>query len=299
MLPLESVPNVSEGRDAAVLSEVADAFSEHARLLDLHSDVDHHRSVLTLVGDDDGIVASLVAGVAKAIELIDLRRHDGVYPRVGAADVVPVVPLVPEDMERAKRAALAVAERVAEELRIPAFLYGAAGGGRRPAFFRAGGTEALQQRLDSGELSADYGPSRLHSTGGAVIVGARPPLIAFNVDLATDDVEIARSIAAAVRESGGGFSGVRALGLALPRSCRVQVSMNVEDWEAAPLHDVVARIEAEARVRGTVLAGSELVGLMPAGAALRAAAPALGLVELGPARILELRLLEAEAVDGS
>jgi glutamate formiminotransferase len=196
-------------------------------------------------------------------------------------------------MDRAKRAAVAVAERVAGELDVPVFLYGAVGGGRRPASFRAGGPAALQQRLESGELKVDYGPSSLHPSGGAVLVGARPPLIAFNVDLATDDVEVARAIAAGIRESGGGFSGVRALGLALPRAGRVQVSMNVEDWQAAPLHEVVARIEAEARARGVALAGSELVGLMPAGAALKAAAPALGLTELGPARVLELRLLES------
>jgi glutamate formiminotransferase len=293
VLPLESVPNVSEGRDGAVVAEVVDAFTRHARLLDVHSDVDHHRSVFTLVGDDEGIVASLVAGVAKALELIDLRRHDGVHPRVGAADVVPVVPIVPEDMDRARRVAVAVGQRVGSELGVPVLLYGAVGGGRRPAFFRTGGPAALQRRIDSGELKADYGPSMLHPSGGAVLIGARPPLVAFNVDLATDDLEVARAIAGVVRESGGGFSGVRALGLALPRSGRVQVSMNVEDWQASPLHELVARIETEARARGVDVAGSELVGLMPAGAALKAAAPALGLGELGPARVLELRLLES------
>jgi glutamate formiminotransferase len=292
VLPLESVPNVSEGRDAAVVGALADAFSRRSRLLDVHSDADHHRTVLTLVGDDEGIVESIVAGVAKALELIDLRRHDGVHPRVGAADVVPVVPLVPGDMSRAQRAAVEAGQRVGAELGVPVFLYGAVGAGRRPAFFRAGGPTALQGRIDAGELTPDYGPPRLHPSAGAVLVGARPPLVAFNVDLATDDVEIARAIAAVVRESGGGFAGVRALGLALPRSGRVQVSMNVEDWRAAPLHELVARIAAEADARGVALAGSELVGLLPAGAALAAAAPVLGLSELGPARVLELRLLE-------
>jgi glutamate formiminotransferase len=241
-------------------------------------------------------VDSLVAGVAAAVELIDLRGHDGVHPRVGAADVVPVVPIVTEDLERAVQAALSVAARVGGELGVPVFLYGAAGSGRRPAFFRAGGTEALQRRIDAGELTPDYGPSRLHPSGGAVLVGARPPLVAFNVDLETRDVEVARAVADVVRETGGGFPGLRALGLALPRSQRVQVSMNVEDWKAAPLHEIVARIQAEAERHGVAVAGSELVGLMPAGAALAAAAPALGLTELGLARVLELRLLEA--VDG-
>ena len=294
MLPLEAVPNVSEGRDAAAIASLADAFSQSARLLDVHSDEDHHRTVFTLVGEDDALVESLLAGVRRARDLIDLSRHDGVHPRVGAADVVPLVPVVPEDMERAKRAALALAERVGEELELPVFLYGAVGGGRRPAFFRIGGPEALQQRVEDGELRPDFGPSGLHARAGAVLVGARPPLVAFNVELATADVEVARAVAAVVREAaGGGFPGVRALGLRLPRSGRVQVSMNVEDWRAAPLHEVVARIEAEARARGVEVVRGELVGLLPAGAALGAAAPALKLDELGPARVLELRLLEA------
>jgi glutamate formiminotransferase len=293
VLPLEAVPNVSEGRDAAAIASLADAFSQSARLLDVHSDEDHHRTVFTLVGEDDALVESLLAGVRRARELIDLSVHDGVHPRVGAADVVPLVPVVPEDMERAKRAALALAERVGEELELPVFLYGAVGGGRRPAFYRIGGPEALQQRVENGELRPDFGPSALHARAGAVLVGARPPLVAFNVELATADVEVARAVAAVVREAGGGFTGVRALGLRLPRSGRVQVSMNVEDWRAAPLHEVVACIEAEARARGVEVVGGELVGLLPAGAALGAAAPALRLKELGPARVLELRLLEA------
>jgi glutamate formiminotransferase / 5-formyltetrahydrofolate cyclo-ligase len=293
VLPLEAVPNVSEGRDAAAIASLADAFSQSARLLDVHSDEDHHRTVFTLVGEDDDLVESLFAGVRRARELIDLSLHDGVHPRVGAADVVPLVPVVPEDMERAKRAALALAERVGEELELPVFLYGAVGGGRRPAFFRIGGPEALQQRVEDGELRPDFGPSALDARAGAVLVGARPPLVAFNVELATADVEVARALAAVVREAGGGFPGVRALGLRLPRSGRVQVSLNVEDWRAAPLHEVVARIEAEARARGVEVVGGELVGLLPAGAALGAAAPALRLDELGPARVLELRLLDA------
>ena len=293
MLPLESVPNVSEGRDAKVIDELARRFSGRAQLLDVHSDVDHHRSVFTLVAADEEMVESLVEGIAAAVELVDLRTHDGVHPRVGAADVVPVVPIAPEDLERAKRAAVAVAERVGSELGVPAFLYGAVGGGRRPAFFRAGGPEALQQRIDAGEVTPDFGPAKLHETAGAVLVGARPPLVAFNVDLATGDVEVARAIAAVVREAGGGFPGVRALGLALPRSERVQVSMNVEDWRLTPLRELVARIAAEAERRGVATVGSELVGLIPAGAVLEAAAPALGLTELGPARVLELRLLES------
>jgi glutamate formiminotransferase len=293
VLPLEAVPNVSEGRDEAAVEELARAFSSRVHLLDVHSDPDHHRSVFTLAGDDPLLVDSLVIGIGRARELIDLRRHEGVHPRIGATDVVPLVPVVPGDMERARRAALGLAERIADELSLPVFLYGEVGGGRTPAFFRSGGPEALQRRIDAGGLAPDFGPRRLDTSAGAVLVGARSPLVAFNVDLGTSDLEVARAIAAVVREAGGGFPGVRALGLALPRSGRVQVSMNVEDWERAPLHELVQRIEAEARALGVEVVGSELVGLLPAGAALLAAAPVLRLAELGPAQVLELRLLEA------
>lgn len=291
MLPLESVPNVSEGRDASVIAALGDAFSSRARLLDVHSDADHHRSVFTLVGGEgDGeLVESLLAGIARSRELVDLRRHEGVHPRVGAADVVPLVPIRPEDMPRAEAAALRLGERVGEELGLPVFLYGASGGGRRPAFFRHGGPAELQARIDAGELAPDFGPTRLDPTAGAVLVGARQPLVAFNVDLAIDDVEVAREIAAVVRESSGGFPGVQALGLRL--SGRTQVSMNLLDVERTHLHEVVATVAAEARERGVDVVGGELVGLMPASVAVAAAAAPLALPALDPTRVLELRLL--------
>jgi glutamate formiminotransferase len=294
VLPLESVPNVSEGREEAAIAELAAAFSTSARLLDVHADADHHRSVFTLVADDGPLVDALVAGVARARELIDLRLHDGVHPRVGAADVVPLVPVRPLDMGRACAAALAVAERVGTELGLPVFLYGEVGAGRRPAFFRRGGPVELQRRVDAGELTPDFGPDRLDPAAGAVLVGARRPLVAFNVDLLTDDVEVARTVAAAVRETGGGFPGVRALGLRLPRSGRVQVSMNVEDWEAAALHAIVARIGELAAGHGVEVGASELVGLMPAGAAAAAAGAALGVAGFDARHVLELRLLDLE-----
>ncbi len=213
----------------------------------MHVDADHHRSVFTLVGEPDELVETLLAGIACARERIDLRRHDGAHPRIGAADVVPVVPLRPIDMKRAMAAAWELGGRRGE-LGLPVFLYGELAPGRGPAFFRRGGPEELQRRIDAGELAPDFGPEWLDERAGAVIVGARRPLIAFNVNL-RGDVAAAREIAALVRERGGGFPGVRALGLDLPRAGFVQVSMNVEDWEAAALHEIVARIEAEARAR--------------------------------------------------
>jgi glutamate formiminotransferase len=295
-LPLESVPNFSEGRDRATLDALAGALSARARLLDVHSDPDHNRSVFTLVADQDDLVEALVAAIACARERIDLRRHEGAHPRVGAADVVPVVPVRPADMERAKRAALALAERVGGELELPVFLYGELAYGRGPAFFRAEGLEGLRRRVESGEVGPEFGPACIDKRSGAVLVGARRPLIAFNVNL-SGELESAREIASAIRERDGGFPGVRALGLELPRAGLVQVSMNVEDWEAAPLHDLLAAIEREAAARGAEVVGSELVGLMPGGAAAAAAGAALRIDGFDASRVLELRLLEPDAAD--
>ena len=294
MLPLESVPNFSEGRDRATIDAIGEALAERARLLDVHSDGDHNRSVFTLVGTEDEIAAALIAAVAVAKERIDLREHEGAHPRIGAADVIPVGPVERADMPRAEAAARRVAEALGRDLGLPVFLYGALAPGRGPAFYRRGGPEELQRRIDSGEVKPDFGPSRIDPKAGGVIVGARRPLIAFNVDLA-GELETARAVAAIVRERDGGFPGVRALGLELPQSGRVQVSMNVEDWEAAALHEIVATVEREAAVRGADLLGSELVGLIPAGAVAGAAGAALRIEGFDSSRVLELRLLEDEA----
>jgi len=195
-------------------------------------------------------------------------------------------------MERARSAAFDLARRIGEELLLPVFLYAASAPGRGPAFFRRGGLDELRRRLAGGEIVPDYGPTQLDERAGGVIVGARRPLIAFNVSLRHGSVEVAREIAAVVRESGGGFPGVRALGLALPRAGAVQVSMNVEDWEAVALHEIVARVEAEALARGAEVDGAELVGLMPAGAAMAAAGASLRIAGFDASRVLELRLLE-------
>jgi glutamate formiminotransferase len=290
-LPLESVPNFSEGRDTETLAALHSALAGRADVLDVHADADHNRSVFTVVADDADLVDALLAGIACARDRIDLRRHTGAHPRIGAADVVPVVPVQPTDDGRARAAARRLAERVGEELGLPVFLYGDSAPGRSPAFFRRGGTDELQGRIDRAELAPDCGPARLDERAGGVILGARRPLIAFNVNLRTDDVEIARKIASAVRERDGGFPGVRALGLALPGAGHAQVSMNVEDYEAAALHDIVARVEAEAAAHDVEVAGSELVGLMPAAAAAAAAGAQLRIDGFDGSRLLELRLL--------
>jgi glutamate formiminotransferase len=290
-LPLEAVPNFSEGRAGAVLDAIRAAFAG-VSVLDVHADADHNRSVFTVVGGDDALVDALVAAVRVASERIDLRRHEGVHPRVGAADVVPLVPIRPEAMPRARAAALRVAERIGVDLGLPVFLYGELAPGHGPAFFRRGGPDGLQARVDAGELAPDFGPARLDERAGAVLVGARKPLIAFNVNLRGGSHDVAREIAAVVRETGGGFPGVRALGMDLQHAGLTQVSMNVEDWEAAALVDIVARIEFEAETRGAEVVGSELVGLMPAGAAAAAAGGALRIDGFDASRLLELRLLD-------
>lgn len=290
MALLESVPNVSEGRDPAIIAEISRAFGERGRVLDVHSDPDHHRSVYTIVADEGDLVETLIAGIARAAELVDLRSHDGIHPRVGAADVVPIVPLRAGEMALANEVALVVARRVGDEIGLPVFLYGASGEGRRPAFFRRGGPAELQRRIDAGELQPAFGPSQLDPRAGAVLIGARPLLIAFNVELQTGDLADAQAIAAAIRESSGGMRGVQALGLLLPASGRIQVSVNVIDVEAAPLVSVVERVREVAAARDVALGRSELVGLLPESAVADPAS--LGLDALPDDRVLERRLTE-------
>jgi glutamate formiminotransferase len=275
MLPLESVPNVSEGRDRAVVDAIAAAFgSAGARVLDTHTDADHHRAVVTLVGDDHEVEDGLVAGIDEARRHIDLRRHDGVHPRVGAADVVPVVPLDRDGLPRAVSVALAVARRVGEEVGLPVFLYGEIGNGRRPAFFRRGGLDELGRRISAGDVTPNFGPAALDPRVGTVLVGVRAPLLAFNLEL-DGSVETAMDVAREVRESSGGLPGVQALGLALP-SGTVQVSTNVVDLDATAPHVLVEHVVRAAEARGTRVVRGELVGLVPAGAVGAAAAAAGG-----------------------
>jgi len=266
---LESVPNLSEGRNRATVDAIAAAFAERgARVLDVHLDPDHHRSVVTLVGDERTLEDGLVAGIDEARRRIDLRLHAGAHPRVGAADVVPVVPLNAADVRDAMSVAHAVARRVADELGLPVFLYGDVGEGRPPAFYRRGGLEELGRRIAAAELAPSYGPARLDARSGAVLLGVRAPLVAFNLEF-QGSLEDAQAVARVVRESSGGLPGVQALGLAL--GDRVQVSTNLVDVRATSLHGLVERVAAEASYRGAGVGAGELVGLMPAVCVLEAA----------------------------
>jgi|HubBroStandDraft_3_1064219.scaffolds.fasta_scaffold00293_2 glutamate formiminotransferase len=266
-LPLLAVPNVSEGRATATIDAIARAFTadRSTRLLDVHSDADHHRSVFTLAGAQGDLPGALLAGARVALELIDVgARRDpanvGQHPYVGALDVVPIVYLNAAQRGGACAAALVAAEEIASHLDVPVFLYGALAGGRTRAQLRAGGVEGMRVRMSAGELRADFGPARLHAGAGATLVAAREPLVAFNLELAPPaDVREAKRIAAAIREGGPeGLPGVRAIGVSLRGSRVAQVSTNVERPLELSLREVVEAVGRHARV-----ARAELVGLAP------------------------------------
>lgn len=262
---LLAVPNVSEGRDAAAIEAIGTAFvSTGARLLDVHSDPDHHRSVFTLAAPPGELAQALAAGARIALERVDLTATRGVHPHVGVVDVVPLVHLDADRRGAACAEALVAAHLIGERLGVPVLLYGALAQGRTRAELRRGGPAQLARRIECGDLKPDFGPPRVDPRHGATLVAARPPLVAFNVELAPPaTVEDARAIAAAIREGGEeGLPGVRAIGLELAARAGVaQVSLNVEDHEALPLARVVAAIGRRARI-----AEAELVGLAPAAA---------------------------------
>jgi glutamate formiminotransferase len=264
---LESVPNVSEGRRREVIEElVAAALGPGVTLLDHSSDRDHHRSVLTLAGRASALHEGLLDLCRAAFRSIDLRHHHGVHPRVGAVDLVPFVPLAGATMADATAAARRLGVELARALELPVFLYGAAAsdpGRRHPATFRRGGCEELARRLAVRDLEPDHGPSRLHPSAGAVLVGARDFLIAINARLATSEIEKARRMARRLRESSGGLPGVQALGFLLPSRGRTQVSINLLDWRRTSLGSLLESVRQLAREEGVAVDEIELVGLVP------------------------------------
>ncbi len=264
---LLAVPNVSEGRDGARIDAIGEAISAGVSLLDRHTDADHNRTVFTLAGEPEALVGALAAGAAAAIESIDMGAHEGLHPAIGALDVCPIVWLDPGERDAARAAAGDVAARIGA-LGVPVFLYGelaTAPDRTERAYFRNGGLAELWLRMEGGELRPDQGPELPHRSAGATLVTARPPLAAFNVELDSGDVEIAKAVAAGLRESGGGPAGVRAIGLALS-SGRAQVSTNVHDPLAVPLGRVVELVRELAAPLGAVPLEAELIGLIPAAA---------------------------------
>ena len=294
MQPLvECVPNVSEGRRSEVIDAIVRALQAHpgVRLLDIESDADHNRSVFTLVSPPDAMTAAMFDLVKTAAALIDLDHHKGAHPRIGATDVVPFVPLRGMEMGQCVALARELGQRVGRELGIPVYLYEEAA--TRPervnlADVRRGEYEGLKAEIATNPGSApDFGPARV-GPAGATAIGARAPLIAYNVYLTTGDVEIAKKVARAIRNSSGGLRYLKALGLLV--NGKAQVSMNLTDFRKTPLHRVVEMIRAEAARYGVAIESSELIGMLPQEALLDAAVWYLQMDNYDPGMVLENRL---------
>lgn len=294
----ECIPNVSEGRRAPVIELLAEAISSVAsvRLLDYSADSDHNRSVFTFIGKREPLKEALLNLFTVAERHIDMGHHSGVHPRIGAIDVVPFVPLESASLAQASALAQEVAALVAERFNLPIYLYGESA--RQPqraslAYLRRGGWEALQaEGLQSAERRPDLGPAQLHPQLGASCFGARGPLVAFNVWLNTQDVTVAKKIAARVRASSGGLKFVKALGLELPSQKAVQVSMNLTDPKFTALYTAFELVKVEARRFGVGLLKSELIGCLPLSAMSDCFSYYLQMADFSPRRTVESGLLD-------
>jgi len=296
---IESVPNISEGRRPEVLEAAVAAMKAvpGLRVLDVQSDKDHNRSVLTVVGDERSLKDGLLALFEVATSRIDLRNHQGEHPRVGAVDVVPFIPIEGATMKDCVALAREVGQAVAERFQVPVFLYeeaAAAPHRRNLEDVRRGQFEALAERMRDPLWQPDFGPAAPHPSAGAVVVGARMPLIAYNINLGTPDVEIARRIAKAIRHSSGGYRFVKAMGVMLEERNVAQVSINMTDYKKTPLFRVFETVRTEAARYGVSVIGSEIVGLVPSQALIDAADHFLRLEEFDPAQILERKIRQAE-----
>ncbi len=266
---VECVANFSEGRDAAVVAALRDAIAAvpGITVLDTTMDADHHRSVITFAGPPSDIAEAAFRGIARAVERIDLRGHAGVHPRVGAADVVPFVPVSGVSMAECVALAVETGSRVWRELRVPVYLYEEAARvpeRRRLEVVRRGGWERLRDEIGAHPARhPDFGDATLHPTAGAAVIGARKFLVAYNINLASADVEVARQIAVRIRASSGGLPHVKALGVLLRSRNQAQVTMNLTDFEITPLDQVFEAVRREAEARGVRIASSELIGLIP------------------------------------
>lgn len=296
---VECVPNFSEGRDAGVVARLVEAVEavEGALVLGTHVDADHNRSVVTFVAPPETVVEAAVRVVARAAELIDLRRHAGEHPRMGATDVLPFIPVRGLTVEACVVLARAAGERIWRELGIPVYFYESAATvpeRRNLADVRRGGYELLREQIATiPERAPDVGEARLHPSAGACIVGVRPLLIAYNVNLKTGDVSVAKRIARAVRERDGGLPSLKALGFELVSRGVVQVSMNLTSYERTNIHQAFEAVSREAERLGVEILSSEIVGLVPQAALDRAAAHFLRLENYSPDLVLENRIAAA------
>ena len=294
---IECVPNVSEGRNSEVVSEIAAAVrsAPSVRLLDVSSDPSHNRSVLTFVGSAEGVREGVQALFGAAVPRIDLTRHRGEHPRMGAVDVVPIIPIRGATVEDCVALSRELGAEIAEHYGIPVYLYeDSASTDRRRnlAEIRRGEFEGFAEKMKAEEWKPDFGPGAPHPTAGTVAIGARAPLIAYNINLGTSDLAIADRIAKAIRHLGGGFRYVKALPVDLADRGQVQVSINMTNFKKSPLHRVFECVRSEAQRHGVPIVGSEIVGLTPAEALLMAAEHYLRLEEFSLDQVLEMRLLE-------
>lgn len=297
MAIIECVPNFSEGRRGEVVTAIVDAVraSGPIRVLDLSSDADHHRSVLTFAGDAAAIRAAIEALVAACVERIDLRTHQGRHPRMGAIDVIPLIPVRGVTMVECVTLAREVGQTIATRHALPVYLYEEAATNdarRNLAEIRKGEFEGFAAKMKDPRFKPDFGPDRPHPSAGCVAVGAREFLIAFNINLATDDLEIARAIARVIRHSSGGLRYVKAMGVLLEERRQAQVSINMTNFRGTPLHRVFEMVRTEATRYGVEVAGSEIVGLAPDDALIDAAAFYLRLEGFDSTKIFERRLSE-------
>ena len=296
---IESVPNISEGRRPEVVAAAVAALRQVAgvRVLDVQSDKDHNRSVLSLAGSAGPLRDAILLLFEHALAAIDLRQHSGEHPRLGAVDVVPFIPIEGASMADCVALARETAAAVAERFSLPVFLYeeaAAAPHRRNLEDIRRGQFEGLAEKMKDPQWAPDFGPAQPHASGGAAVIGARPPLVAYNINLDTADVEIAKRIAKAIRHSSGGYRHVKAMGLLLQERGVAQVSINMTDFTKTPLHRVFDTVRAEAGRYGVNVIGSEIVGLVPAEALVQAADHYLRLERFDPSQVLERRMRESE-----
>ena len=293
---VECVPNFSEGRNQTTVRALVNAVESvpGVWLLDQTMDRDHHRSVLSFAGEPDAVAEAAFRAIRVATDLIDLRKHKGVHPRVGATDVVPFVPVRGATMQDCIHLAKRLGQRVGTELEIPVFLYEQAAMHRDHApleSVRRGGLQGLAFRMASDpDWTPDFGPPHIHKTAGAMVIGARPPLIAFNVNLRSTDLALARSIAKDIRQSNGGLPHLKAIGVELASRQLVQVAMNLTDYIITPIHVAFEAVRTRAAEQGVAVAGSEVIGLVPRAALVQAAAHSLALEQFDSTQVLETRL---------
>jgi glutamate formiminotransferase len=295
MAIIESIPNVSEGRRPEVVEQIADAIRGTAgvRLLDYSSDASHNRSVFSLAGDYAALKEATLALYQRALEHIDLRQHRGEHPRVGAVDVVPFVPIEGVTMDECVRLAKEVGAAVAEQFGVPVFLYEEASANplrKNLEDIRRGEFEGLATKMASTDWAPDFGPGAPHPSAGASVIGARMPLIAYNINLNTDRLEVAKKIASAIRYSSGGLRYVKAMGVKVEDRNLAQVSINLTNYQKTPIHRVFEMVRRESARYGVSILESEIVGLVPSAALVEAAAFYLQLERFGSGQILENKL---------